>query len=151
MYGVISKCMKHNSSIDCKLDMFDHVIKPILLYGFEALCYYNSKLVQKLHLNFCKLNLKSSALNSMVYEEVWKVSLQNVKVRIICNGGGGGINFRNCKLSVHFTCLRNLKKIMMHICSEYLNASVWQENSDNNVINSDKYNMVKKIGILHTD
>lgn len=36
MYSVIGKCRKHNLSIDCKLNMFDKIVKRILLYGYEV-------------------------------------------------------------------------------------------------------------------
>lgn len=65
MYSVIGKCRKHNMSIDCKLDIFDKIVKPILLYGCEVWGFGNIALVEKLHLKFCKniLNLKSSTPN----------------------------------------------------------------------------------------
>ena len=42
MYGAISKCRDHNLSIDCKLDIFDKAVKPIILYGCEVWghCYF---------------------------------------------------------------------------------------------------------------
>ena len=35
MYDVIRKGKFHNLSIECLLDLFDKVVKPILLYGSE--------------------------------------------------------------------------------------------------------------------
>ena len=41
MYSVITKCRKHNLSIDCQLDLFDKIVKPILLYGCEVWGFSN--------------------------------------------------------------------------------------------------------------
>lgn len=86
MYSVIGKCRKHNMSMDCKLDMFDKIVKPILLYGCEVWGFGNIALVEKLHLKVCKhiLNLKSSTPNCMDYGEFGRYPLIiNVKVCII--------------------------------------------------------------------
>ena len=86
MYSVITKCRKHNLSIDCQLDLFDKVVKPILLYGCEVWGFSNHSLIEKLHLKFCKhiLNLNNSTPNYMVYGELGRFPLViNVKVRMI--------------------------------------------------------------------
>ena len=68
MYGVIGKCRKHNLAVDCTLDMFDKIVKPVMLYGCEVWGYNQSILIEKLHLKFCKhlLNVKPLILWSMV-------------------------------------------------------------------------------------
>jgi hypothetical protein len=35
MYEVIKMGRKHNLSLSCQLDLFDKLVKPILLYGSE--------------------------------------------------------------------------------------------------------------------
>jgi hypothetical protein len=35
MYGILKRGEFHNLSISCQLDLFDKVVKPILLYGCE--------------------------------------------------------------------------------------------------------------------
>ena len=55
MHGVNGKYRKHNLSLDCRLDMFDIAIKPILLYGCEVRGYCNTRLIKKHHLKFCKV------------------------------------------------------------------------------------------------
>lgn len=55
MYGVIGKCRTHNLAIDCKIDMFDKIIKPILLYGCEVWGFHNTNLLEKLHLKFVNI------------------------------------------------------------------------------------------------
>jgi hypothetical protein len=54
MYGVIAKCRKHHLSIDCILDTFDKMVRPIFLYGCEIWGFNKSTLIEKLHLKFCK-------------------------------------------------------------------------------------------------
>ena len=36
MYEVIKKGRKHNISISCQLDLFDKLVKPILLYAVRS-------------------------------------------------------------------------------------------------------------------
>lgn len=86
MYSCIGKCRKHNLAIDCKLDMFDKIVQPIFLYGCEVWGFQKTKLIEKLHLKFCKhiLNLSSSTPNYMVYGELGRYPLIiNIKVRMI--------------------------------------------------------------------
>ena len=54
-------------SITCLLDLldFDKIIKPILLYGCEELGFSNNDILEKIHLNFCKI-----LSNYMVYGEL---------------------------------------------------------------------------------
>jgi hypothetical protein len=49
--------------------LFDSLVKPILLYGSEVWGYENLKILERVHLQFCKriLNLRLSTPNVMVY------------------------------------------------------------------------------------
>ena len=42
-----------NLSLDCQLDLFDKILKPILLYGCEIWGFSNLDTIE-LHLKFCK-------------------------------------------------------------------------------------------------
>ena len=46
MYGVIGKCRKHNLAVDCTLDMFDKIVKPVMLFGCEVWGYNQSILIK---------------------------------------------------------------------------------------------------------
>jgi hypothetical protein len=45
MYEILKRGKFHNLSISCQLDLFDKVVKPILLYGCELWGLSNSKIV----------------------------------------------------------------------------------------------------------
>jgi hypothetical protein len=42
MYEVIKMGRKHNLSLSCQLDLFDKLVKPILLYGSEIWGFGNN-------------------------------------------------------------------------------------------------------------
>ena len=54
------------------IDLFDKMIKPILLYGCEVWGYGDIRIIERVHLKFLKqiLNLKKSTPSFMVYGEV---------------------------------------------------------------------------------
>jgi hypothetical protein len=55
-------------SIKCLLDLFDKMIKPILLYGCEVWGFSNNDILEKIHLNFCKILLKyPTKLHFMIF------------------------------------------------------------------------------------
>jgi hypothetical protein len=47
----------------CQLDLFDKMVKPILLYGCELWGLSNCDIIERVHLKYCKLllNLKYSS------------------------------------------------------------------------------------------
>ena len=86
MYEVIRKGRAHNLSISCQLDLFDKLVKPILLYGCEIWGFGNNDIVEKVHLKFCKLilRLKSSTPSCMVYGELGRFPIElDIKLRMI--------------------------------------------------------------------
>jgi hypothetical protein len=88
MYEVIKKGRKHNISISCQLDLFDKMVKSILLYGCEIWGFGNNDILEKVHLKFCKmiLHLKATTPNCMIYGELGRYPLDiDIKLRnILC-------------------------------------------------------------------
>jgi len=78
MYEVIKKRRKHNLSISCQFDLFDKLVKPILLYGCEIWSFGNNDILEKIHSKFCKiiLHLKASIPNCMIYGELGRYTLE---------------------------------------------------------------------------
>jgi hypothetical protein len=62
----------HNLSIQCQLDLFDKIIKSILLYGCEVWGFSKNEIIERVQLRFCKLllNFKTSTPSYMVYGEL---------------------------------------------------------------------------------
>ena len=91
MYEVLKRGRTHNLSIECQLDLFDKMVKPILLYGCEIWGF--SKItgsLESVHLRFCKLllKLKTSTPNYMVYGELGRHPLElDIKVRMVAFWG----------------------------------------------------------------
>ena len=58
-------------NIDLQINLFDKIIKPILLYACKIWGFSNCKLLEKVQLRFLKsiFNLKSSTPNIFVYGE----------------------------------------------------------------------------------
>ena len=86
MYDVLRKGRKHNLSISCQLDLFDKLVKPILLYGCEIWGYENIDILEKVHLKFCKLllHLKPTTPNYVIYGELGRYPLNiDIKIRMI--------------------------------------------------------------------
>ena len=62
------------------------MVEPILLYGSEIWGYENIKIIEQVHLGFCKriLKVRSFTPNFMVYEELRRYPLEiRVKIRMI--------------------------------------------------------------------
>ena len=59
------------------------MVKPILLYGCEVWGYRNNEILDRVHLKFCILLLKSKA-TATVYGELRRYQIEiDIKVRII--------------------------------------------------------------------
>jgi hypothetical protein len=86
MYEVIRRGKRHNLSIECLLDLFDKIVKPILLYGCEVWGFSDNYVIEKILLKFCKLilHLKQSTPNCMIYGELGRCPLYiDIKTRVI--------------------------------------------------------------------
>ena len=138
MYGVISKCRNHNLSIDCQLDLFDKVVKPVLLYGCEVWGFSNINIVEKLHLKFCKyiLNLNNSTPIYMVCGELGRYSLSiNIKVRMVTFWAN--MIYSNKLCTKLYALLQNIDspwmKCIKNILDECGLSYVWLNHSFHNV------------------
>jgi hypothetical protein len=73
--------------IDIVLDLFDKMLKPVLLYGCELWGYGNCDIIiESVHLKFCKmlLHMKSSTPSFMVYGELGRYPLViDIKIRMV--------------------------------------------------------------------
>jgi hypothetical protein len=75
----------HYFSVSCQLDLFDKVVKPIVLYGSEVWGFRNSY-GRKSSLEICKLllNLKTFTTNCLVYGELERFPLSvDIKQRMV--------------------------------------------------------------------
>lgn len=52
MYGILKKGRLHSLNIKCQLELFDKVVKPILLYGCEVWGMGNTSVIERVHLKF---------------------------------------------------------------------------------------------------
>ena len=138
MYSVITKCRNHNLSIDCQLDLFDKIVKPILLYGCEIWGFSCLSFIERLHLKFCKhiLNLSNSTPNFMVYGELRRYPLSiNVKVRMIMFWAK--MLYSNKLSNCTYVLLHKQKSPWMNCVKNILDecglSYVWQSQSFNNL------------------
>jgi hypothetical protein len=49
MFEVLKRRQIHNLSIQCQLDLFDKIIKPILLYGCEVWGFSKNEIIERVH------------------------------------------------------------------------------------------------------
>ena len=69
-----------------QIDLFDKLVKPIILYGCEVWGFGNNDVIERVQLKFLKyiLNAKNSTPNYIVYGETGVFPLQlDINVRII--------------------------------------------------------------------
>jgi hypothetical protein len=86
MYDILKSGEFHNLSISCQLELFDKVVKPILLYVYELWRLSNCDIIERVYLKYCKLplNLKSSTPNSMIFGDLGRCPLHiDIKQRML--------------------------------------------------------------------
>lgn len=86
MYSLLDKVKKMLLPLDIQLQLFDALVKPILLYGSEIWGFQNTESIEKVHLKFMKriLSVNRSTTSSMVYGEMGRFPLSiYIKKRII--------------------------------------------------------------------
>jgi len=89
MYEVLKIGRIYKLSIKCLLDLFDKMIKPILVYGCKMWGFSNNDILEKMHLQFCKilLNLKTLTpiASYMVYGELRRYPIYiDIEIRTVC-------------------------------------------------------------------
>ena len=72
MFSLLKKIRALNLPLDLQLELFDKMIKPILLYGAEIWGFGNCDVIERVHLKFLKhvLHLKKSTPSHMIYGEL---------------------------------------------------------------------------------
>jgi hypothetical protein len=87
MYEVLKRGRTHILSLESQLELFDNMVKPILLYGSEIWGFSkNIDCLKKIQLRFCKLllKLKSSTANYMIYGELGRCPIEiDIKTKMV--------------------------------------------------------------------
>ena len=87
MFEVLKRGRTHNLSIECQLELYSKMVKPILLYGSEIWGFSkNIQCLENVQLRFCKLllKLKTSTPSYMIYGELGLFPIEiDVKLRMI--------------------------------------------------------------------
>ena len=78
MFSLIKKSRKLGLDFDIQLQLFDSLILPILLYGCEVWGFKKIDMLERLHLQYCKilLNVKKCTPNVMVLGELGRLPIE---------------------------------------------------------------------------
>ena len=78
MFGLLQKSRMLNLPTDINVHLFDSVISPVLLYGCEAWANNDPKIIEQIHLKFCKyiLCVNKNSSNTMIYGELGRSPVQ---------------------------------------------------------------------------
>ena len=147
MYEVLRKGRLQNLSSSCIFDLFDKIVKPILLYGCEIWGFSNYILLERVQLKFCKLllNIKKSTPNFMVYGELGICPLSvDIKGRManywakLCTGNDVKLSSVLYKLIYTKTLLNNFKSTWLlcvkQILDECGNSNVFYMRENFNIL-----------------
>ena len=77
MYSLIKTSRQLLLPIDIIVQLFDHTVVPILLYGCEVWGYEYCNIIEKLHLEICRmvLHVNKSTSKCMIYGELGRPPL----------------------------------------------------------------------------
>ena len=69
-----------------KIDLFDKLVLPIIMYGEEVWGFHNAFSIEKLHLKYCKmvLKVKSSTVSDIVHNELDRSCIYNCDICLFC-------------------------------------------------------------------
>ena len=75
MYSLLARARSLNLELDTQIDLFDNLVMPVLLYGFEVWGPSSCSIASKLQLKYYKyiLKLKKTTPTNMVLGEVGKL------------------------------------------------------------------------------
>ena len=78
MFSLLRKCRNLVLPLEVKIELFDKMVAPILLYGSEVWCPKMNNLASKLQLRYYKmiLNLRTSTPTCMVYGEIGQMPME---------------------------------------------------------------------------
>ena len=155
MFSLIKKSRSLGLDIDVQLHLFDSIIVPIATYGCEIWGFKNIEILEKLHLQYCKilLRVKKCTPNVMVLGELGRLPIDyNVKSRML-GFWYKLVSGNNCKISVI------LYKLLMKLHQHNIFSADWivqMENTmnecglsdywnDNNLVRGISYVNFKKI------
>ena len=86
MFALLRKIKHLSLPLDLQVDLFEKMIKPILLYGSEVWGFGNFDTLERVQLKFYKyiLNLKKATPSYLIYGEIGITPLSvNIKNRVI--------------------------------------------------------------------
>ena len=77
LYALLKRSKQLCLPIDLQIELFNKLVKPILLYGSEVWGYGNIEIIERVHLKFLKhiLKAKTSTPNSIIYGETGEMPL----------------------------------------------------------------------------
>ena len=104
MVYLIRKARALHFPIDVTLELFDCLVAPVIMYGYEVWGHEGCDVLEYLHLTFCKiiLSLYKTTPNCMVYGELGRIPLEcKIKVKMLVFWYKI-INSQTCKLSKMF-------------------------------------------------
>ena len=132
MFSLLRKIRVLHLPIDMQIELFNKLIKPILLYGCEIWAFGNLDIIERVQLKFLKLilKLKKSTPSYMVYGESGAYPLKvDIQARIV-SFWTNLLDFNSGKLS-------SMIYKVIHILSEQGKCkSNWLENVKNVVTNN---------------
>ena len=86
MYSLLRKARNMHLPIDLQIELFNKLVKPVLLYGCEVWGFGNVEVIERVRLKFIKiiLNLKRCTPNHIVYGEVGVYPLKiDIQTRMV--------------------------------------------------------------------
>jgi hypothetical protein len=100
MYHVLQICNNLSLNIESKLYVFDTYVSSVLNYGSEIWGFNPGHDIEKVHVDFCKriLYVKKCTPNQMVYGELGRVPMYNLRMLKIVKFWLKVIKTRNCVL-----------------------------------------------------